>query len=145
MTTKRSAPARSMKKLSKFASSQKAKRNKTEDNMVRNIDYLSDFEEFTQEVLPSIRDDIKCGRSAEEILEKYSAVAAARVATIAVKDPDTGRALAAIKDLLDRVKGRPTEKKEVSHRFDKVQDQELDSMLSTMLGDEEEEAPPLVN
>lgn len=113
-------------------------RNHTEARMVRNLDALAAFEEFQDEVLPMLRQDLAKGLTAEDIYKKYQALAAARNISIALADPDSGKALAAIKDILDRSGGKPTERKELTHKMANVSDAELDSLLLSKLDKDEE-------
>lgn len=101
-------------------------------------DDISDFEQFREEILPALRADLKAGLDAESIYRKYQAYAAARGVTIAMTSNDEGKALTAIKDVLDRVGGKATEKREVEHRFNQLSDQELDAVVLTELGDWDE-------
>lgn len=108
---------------------------KIHDAMARDLDELMEYEKFKSEVLPSLRRDLKSGASAEEILAKVSALAAARLATIAMTEADNSKALGAIKDLLDRSQGKAKERKEVEHKFDKLPDDQLDALLLSKMGE----------
>lgn len=101
--------------------------------MAKDLDTLSEFEQFRKEILPALRRDIKAGLSNEEIYKKYQAHTAARSVTIALTDPDSGKALAAIKEIHDRGTGKPKERQEVTHRLDKLADEQLDALLQTQL------------
>lgn len=48
-------------------------------------------------------------------------------------EPDSKTALAAVKELLDRLEGKVTEKKEVTHAMAKLKDEELDALVLTAL------------
>ena len=115
--------------------------NVIEHRMARAIDQLAEFEEFTQQVLPALRNDIQKGLSADEIYKKYTSLAAARNITIALTDQDSGKALTAIKDILDRTAGKPTERKEVKHTLEDASEEEIDAMLLSKLSklDDEED------
>jgi hypothetical protein len=108
-------------------------RNHVEHKMARNLDELARFEEFQTDVLPALRADLQAGLSAEDIYKKYTALAAARNITIALTDTDSGRALTAIRDILDRSGGKPTERKEVKHRMEAATDAELNSYVISQL------------
>lgn len=103
------------------------------ETRVRNLDELAMQEELFSGVLLGIRKDIKEGLSAEDILQKYAHIAAARVVTVALTDADSGKALAASKDILDRHLGKAREKKEITHKLDKVDEKQLDAILLTEL------------
>ena len=96
-------------------------------------DDITDFEQFREELLPALRADLKKGLDAETLYRKYQAYAAARGVTIAMTSTDEGKALQAVKEILDRSQGKATEKKEVTHRLSKLSDKELDSVLITQL------------
>lgn len=97
------------------------------------IDELAIYDEMMSGVLTGIRNDLRKGLTAEDILEKYANVAAARIATIALTDADSSRALAASKDILDRTKGKAIERKQIHHKLDKVDEKQLDAILLTEL------------
>lgn len=101
--------------------------------MVRNLDQLAAFEEYQDEVLPKLREALKNGAKAEDIYQMAMGVAAARAVSIAVKEKDSSKALAAIKEIMDRTAGKATERKEVSHRLEKLPDEQLDSLLASKL------------
>ena len=95
------------------------------------LDELAAFREFKEEVLPFLREAIEKGWSREQIdaHPKIQAMLAARQISIALTEKDSAKALAAIRDQRDRTQGKPTEKKEVEHRYAKLKDEELDSLL----------------
>lgn len=98
-------------------------------DMAHMIDNLAEFEEFREAFLPAIQKDLRAGLSAKEIREKYQAYLQARVVQIGLMEPDSGKALSAIKDLLDRSEGRAVERRAVAHKFESMDDRELDSLL----------------
>lgn len=107
--------------------------------MARLIDELQDFEDFRESILPALRADLKKGLSTKEMREKYKSLVQARVLTTAITSDD-GRAMAAAKDILDREEGKPTEKKEITHRYADMSDEELDAILKS----EEEDLKNLI-
>lgn len=103
---------------------------KTHDNyMAKAIDQLAEFEEFKARILPAIQKDLKAGLSAKEIREKYAAMVQARLVTDALATEDAGKAAAIGKDVLDRVEGKATEKREVTHRYADLKEDEIDAIL----------------
>ncbi len=92
---------------------------------------IADYEEFVQTILPAFRRDVKSGMSAEELNKKYSSLAAARMLTIALTDENASTAASAARDVLDRVSGKATEKKEVTHKFKDVSEKELDAIIKS--------------
>lgn len=99
----------------------------------RSLDELAIQDEMWSGVLQSVRDDVRKGASAEDLLAKYAVLAAARITTIAATDADSGRALSASKDIMDRVYGKAREVKDVTHRLDKVKEEQLDALLLSEL------------
>lgn len=92
---------------------------------------LAQFEDFKETILPAIRQDLKAGFTAKQLREKYSSLVQARMITDALTETDTGKAAQVGKDLIDRVEGKATEKKEVTHRFKDMSDKELDAVIKS--------------
>lgn len=111
--------------------------NSGDHKMARALDDLAEFESYQREILPVLQLAIKEGWTAEKILShpKAQALLAARQLTIGIMDKDSGKALAAIKDAMDRTIGKPTEKQEISHKLQNLGDNELDALLETALRD----------
>lgn len=107
--------------------------NLQEDRMLRSLDKLADFQEFQAEILPALRNDLKAGFTAQELYEKYQALAAARTISIVMQDKDSAKALAASKDILDRTLGKAKERTEVTHKLERLPDEQLDSLLLSEL------------
>lgn len=114
--------------------------NKTEHKMAQMLDELAEFEAFQDDVLPLLRKAIKEGWTRDQIdaHPKVQALLAARQITIALRDQDSSKALAAIRDLRDRTQGRAVEKKEIRHELANIPDEQLDSILMSKLQDAEE-------
>ena len=111
-----------------------------EKHAVITSDLIDEFAQFREEILPAIRQDLKRGMSAKAIRQKYLALAAARQVSIAL-DPKTqeGTALAAIKDVSDRVEGKAKETQEITHKMKEVSDDQLDAMILSKLGQTSEQ------
>lgn len=92
-------------------------------------DDVAAFTEFRQDILPFLRNAIKNGLSAEEIYKKTAALAAARGVSIAINDADSGKAMSAIKDILDRSQGKAKEQHVHVHKYSELTDEELDALL----------------
>jgi signal recognition particle receptor subunit beta len=103
--------------------------NNTEYAMASALDKLAAYEEFCKDILPSLQKAIKEGRSAEDIYKMAESIAAARAVTIAATEQDSGKALAAIKDIMDRTQGKAKERVETTHKYEKLKDEELDALL----------------
>lgn len=126
--------------------------SKTDDQMVRNLDALAEFERFKEEILPAVQKDVLAGMTAEELMVKYQTQAVARGISIALS-PRTqdGLALQAVKDLMDRTMGKAKERSEVTHRMKDVPKEQIEARILTLLGktkeqqdsDEDEDRGPL--
>lgn len=97
------------------------------------------FEEWKRKILPELRNRLTKGASAKEIAKEFESYAAARAVTIAITEPDSGKALAAIKDIQDRASGKATETKKIQHQLAELTDDELDAVLLTEMEKESEE------
>jgi len=97
----------------------------------RVIDELEQFEKFKAEILPVLRKEISKGTPAEEIYKKFEAHLAARAVTIAMTETDTSRAMAAIREALDRSKGKAVERKEITRKYENLSDAELEALAKS--------------
>lgn len=97
------------------------------------MDELALFQQFKEELLPKLQEAIVGGKSAEDILEMSQKYAAARLGTIIATEVDSGRALSAIKEVLDRTLGKAVERKQVDHRLGKLPEEQIDALLITAL------------
>ena len=109
--------------------------NREDEKMAKKLAELEMFEKFKDEILPALRRDIDKKMTPEEMLSKYAALAAARGISIALSEKDSSKALGAVKDILDRVQGKATERREVKHKYDDLPDEELDAILMSELQD----------
>lgn len=100
---------------------------------VRTVDNLTAFQNFADTVLPALRADLAAGMTAPQILEKYQAVAAARLVTQLAQADSPAAALAAANSVLDRVQGKAVERKAITHRLDQVDEREVDALLRTKM------------
>lgn len=108
----------------------------THDNhMAQKLDQLhadiAEFEEFRSTTLKAIRKDIRSGLGAAELRKKWAAVIQGRLITDALTTSDESKAAMIGKDIIDRVEGKATEKKEVTHKFENMDEKELDAMLKS--------------
>lgn len=103
------------------------------DSSARSLDELAVYEEMTSGLLKELRADLLQKKSPEEILAKYAHFSAARIVTIASTDADSGRALAAAKDVLDRVGGKAVERKQIQHKLQNVDPKQLDAIIISQL------------
>lgn len=102
-----------------------------EASLIESLDELAFFQEFKADLLPAFQELIRSGAPTKEVLLKAKAMAAARLATIAVTEADSRVALGAIKELLDRTEGKVVEKSEVTHAMAGLKDEELDALVLT--------------
>jgi predicted RNA-binding protein len=116
-------------------SRKRPKTNATENRLVSALDNLAEFEAFQDDVLPLLRQAIKEGWTREQIENhpKVEALIAARQLTIALREADSGKAMTAIKDFRDRKQGKAKESQEVTHKLEKLPDEQLDSLLLSKL------------
>lgn len=107
-----------------------------ENTINSKIDRYERLKEIEESFLPSIREDLKNGMKAEDILKKYKPHAAAALVT-SLADPKN--AVSAAEKMLDRLDGKPTQKQEVTHKLEKLSDAELDSFLASQFNETSDE------
>lgn len=106
-------------------------KNHAEDHFTKIVQELEALDTFRSTFLKSIRNDLAAGLSPMQIIEKNKDLVKLRTLTTALSAADDGKALAAAKDLLDRIEGKAKESKEIIHRLDKLSDQEFDAILKS--------------
>ena len=106
-------------------------RNRAEDHFTKIVQEMEALETFRTQFLKSIRTDLAKGLTPTEIIAKNKDLVKLRTLTTALSAADDGKALAAAKELLDRTDGKVTEKKEITHKMDKLSDQEFDAILKS--------------
>lgn len=104
-----------------------------EEKVTNLISKMEAMEEFQRDVLPKLRKALKEGVTTEKLYAEFGPLAAARAITIALTDEDSGKALAAIKEMQDRAFGKPTERVEQTHKYSGVKDEELDALVKSKL------------
>lgn len=102
-----------------------------EGKLAQALDDLAAFDSFRKDILPKIRKMMEQGKPAEEIYAFSQSYAAARGVTIAITSKDEKTALAAIKEVLDRGVGKPADKLEVTTKYEKLSDEELEALLAS--------------
>lgn len=105
----------------------------TEERAMDLIEDLREFEQFKQEVLPMLRDAVAKKKPSEEIFELVRAHSAAKLATIALLEKDSQKAMQAIDKILQRTDGPVVQKSETEHRFGRLKDEQLVALLKTKL------------
>lgn len=94
---------------------------------------LAAFQEFQATIAPKMRRMLLDGVSAEDLLEEAAPLAAARIATIAMTETDSSKALAAAKDIIDRARGKAVERKQLEHKFERMDESSIDALLISKL------------
>lgn len=120
-------------------------KRRAEDGVIKAVDALAEFEEFRNQFLPAIRQDLSLGMGAEEIMQKYKNLAAAKL-VMKIFDAQSDMAqIAAAEKILDRVDGKPVQRQELKHRLEQLSDEELEAAVKSKLmevefdgGDEEQ-------
>jgi hypothetical protein len=113
--------------------------NKGHEERAANIHRdLAEFEEFRETMLKAIRKDIRTGMKAKALREKYAAILQGKLITDALTSEDVKTTAVIAKDVIDRVEGKATEKKEVTHKFKDLKDEELDAILKSEIEDLED-------
>lgn len=134
-------------KNSQDASAPKPKRKPGRPARLRIEDQASELDLFYRwrdDLLPRLVELQKRGSSPEDILQAFSAEASARLVQIALSSPDQKLAMQALQDMLDRTEGKAVQRKEVTTKFDKLSDDELDALLATQMGNTGTPAKPKV-
>lgn len=116
-------------------SRKRPKSNVQEHIMAAALDELAAFEDFKDGLLPFLRDAIKKGWTAEQIQNhpKLQSALMARQMSIALKEGDSSKALAAIKDIRDRSEGKARERIELTSKLEKTPDDQLDALIKSKL------------
>jgi hypothetical protein len=107
----------------------KKKKFTNNESMESTVDDVIAYQEFKEKIAPELRNMLINGASAKEMLKKYENYAVAKLLTIALSDKDSGKALAAVKDILDRSQGKAVETKKLEHTMNDLSDEELDALL----------------
>jgi hypothetical protein len=110
-----------------------------EREMAGALDRMTRFKEFEENILPELQRDISKGMSTKEMANKYSRFAMARLITEALTSTNSALAKGAAKDIVEFGDGKATERKEVSHRMEKLPQEQLDALLLTELSEVEDE------
>lgn len=93
------------------------------------LDALAQYEEFKSTILPAVQKALLEGKTAKEIYKMFAPMAAARTVTIAAREVDSSKALAAAKDIMDRAEGKAAEKITHTHHYENLTDDELDAQI----------------
>lgn len=113
------------------------KGNTVDEEMARNLDMLSDYDQYAEDVAPILRKAVAEGWPPAKIFAHFQSYIAARAVTVALNEKDSGKALAAVKDLLDRSVGKAVDRQETTHRLEKLGDEDLDKLLAGLVAETE--------
>lgn len=105
--------------------------------MIDNLDKLTQLEGILHNIPDAIMADLAAGLDAAGILKKYKSFAAARTVATMLQDNDRGDRAA--QALLDRVDGKPTQKQEVTAKYEGLSEDKLDALLKSKLSETEED------
>lgn len=103
------------------------------------LDEIREFEEWRTEIYPKIAQMVKDGKAADEILAFAESLAAAKLVSVLVRETDSSKVIAASKDILDRCLGKAKERSEVTHKYEKLKDEELDALIQSRLTEIDED------
>lgn len=111
------------------------KPNGKEHSIVQALDKMSLLDDVAEEIFPILRQAIKERWSREKVFSHpvIETLLAVRQASIAIKDADSSRAMAAIKDATDRKEGKAVERRETTHKLERMPDEQLDALLKSKL------------
>ena len=109
------------------------RKNGVELSRAGTIDDLALYDDLFNGALKGLKEDIARGMDAISLAKKYAALAQARIVTTALTEQDSGKALAASQDIVNRAHGRPTEKKEIKHALAESSDSELDAIINSKM------------
>jgi hypothetical protein len=110
--------------------------NDQEDSMIQALDDLAAFQTFQLDLPKELRQALVDKLPPDEIYKKFASYAAVRTAQIIATERDSGKALAAIKEMLDRTYGKSIERKQIRHQYEDLSDNELDAVLLSELEDD---------
>ncbi len=104
--------------------------HKIQYNMANNVDRIAALQEFENAFGPAVRKALLDGKTDKQIMEQFKPIVGARLVTIATTGEDSV-ALAAGREILNRLEGTPIQKTENSHRFQRLPDAELDAIIES--------------
>lgn len=106
--------------------------HKIQYNMANNVDRIAALQEFENSFGPAVRKALLDGKTDKQIMEQFKPIVGARLVTIATTGEDSV-ALAAGREILNRLEGTPIQKTENSHKFQRLPDAELDAILQSKI------------
>jgi hypothetical protein len=109
--------------------------HKKEAETVNLIDQLEQFDEFKSSLYPLLQKAVREGWDAKKVQDTFAPLLQIKAIMHAASEMDTGKAMGAIKDVLDRAYGKPKETVEQKHTFANAKDEEIDAILLSKLSD----------
>lgn len=109
------------------------RKNGVELSRAGTIDDLALYDDLFNGALKGLKEDIARGMDAISLAKKYAALAQARIVTTALTEQDSGKALAASQDIVNRAHGRATERRELRHALAESSDSELDAIINSKM------------
>lgn len=106
-----------------------SKKNSTEDTLLESIEHKA-YLQFKTKMIQSVKEDLMAGMKAEDILKKYEAYAAATLVSSLINPKD---AVQAAEKLMDRTQGKAVQRNVSTHKFERLSEEELDSLLQSKL------------
>lgn len=103
--------------------------------MATRLDELALFRQLQEDIIPRLLKMVADGASEKDIYAAVGPALAAKIATKALREDDTSKAVAAAKEIFDRNLGKPKEQINHTHKYENLKDEELDSLLSSKLNE----------
>jgi len=115
------------------SNSKRNRKRREEYGKERLLEKIALFEEFEDTFLPQLKKLLQEGADSEKMRSEMAPILTAKLLSMAITEKDTAKALSVIKDQLDRTEGKAKERIETEHKFAKLTDDELDSLLESRL------------
>jgi hypothetical protein len=106
--------------------------NQKEEWMVQMLDEHDQFKKY-QEMFKKLLTMVGAGATADELRREFGPAITARAIAMAATTDDGRLFSTLMKDLVDRTEGRAVERREVSHQFQNLTDEELNNVLASEL------------
>lgn len=106
--------------------------NQKEEWMVRLLDEHDQFKKY-QQMFSKLLKMVASGATADELRKEFGPAITARAIAMAATTDDGRLFSTLMKDLVDRTEGKAVERREVSHQFSQLTDEELNNVLASEL------------
>lgn len=96
---------------------------------------LDDFQEFQEhkKLHNKLLKMVNSGASPEKIYEEFGAALAARMVALGMTERNPAMLKAVVQEIHNRSLGKPTERQEVTHKYEQMSEEDLDKILSEQL------------